>query len=215
MMTRRLALTVCLGLIVFACQCAPTFAQRGQRGQGAQGGMRAGQQGGFGGGMFGRMGRGGSLDLILRDDVKEELKLTDSQVESLEELRRARMLINEIMEDLEDAGQNFDREIQVGMMVEVPATVIVLDRFIKEVDFISIGTNDLIQYTLAVDRGNKDVASLYNASEPAVLRLLDASIQTANSGLVHTSLCGQMSADPKYTQFLLGLGNMEGPMEKL
>ncbi len=146
------------------------------------------------------------LRAILRASALGNVRVMFPMVTTLEELRKAKFLLNEIMEDLEETGQDFDRSIQVGMMVEVPATVIVLDRFIKEVDFISIGTNDLIQYTLAVDRGNKDVASLYNASEPAVLRLLDASIQTAAGALVHTSLCGQMSADPKYTQFLLGLG---------
>jgi phosphotransferase system enzyme I (PtsI) len=143
---------------------------------------------------------------ILRASAQGNVQVMFPMVTTLDELRKARSLLNDIMEDLEEEGIDFDRDIQVGMMVEVPATVVVLDRFIKEIDFISIGTNDLIQYTLAVDRGNKDVASLYNASEPAVLRLLDATIQTANSALVHTSLCGQMSADPLYTQLLLGLG---------
>jgi phosphotransferase system enzyme I (PtsI) len=146
------------------------------------------------------------LRAILRTSTLGNVRVMFPMISTLDELRKARSLLNDIMEDLEEEGIDFDRDMQVGMMVEVPATVIVLDRFVKEIDFISIGTNDLIQYTLAVDRGNKDVATLYNASEPAVLRLLDATIQTANGGLVHTSLCGQMSADPLYTQFLLGLG---------
>jgi phosphotransferase system enzyme I (PtsI) len=146
------------------------------------------------------------LRAILRASALGNVRVMFPMISTLDELRKARSLLNDVMEDLDEEGVDFDRDIQVGMMVEVPAAVIVLDRFIKEIDFISIGTNDLIQYTLAVDRGNKDVASLYNASEPAVLRLLDATIETANSGLVHTSLCGQMSADPLYTQFLLGLG---------
>jgi len=94
----------------------------------------------------------------------------------------------------------------VGMMVETPAAVMMLDVFIKEVDFISIGTNDLIQYTLAVDRGNKDVADLYNASDPAVLRLLQRSLDVAREAGVSANVCGQMSGSVMYTQLLLGLG---------
>jgi phosphotransferase system enzyme I (PtsI) len=94
----------------------------------------------------------------------------------------------------------------VGMMVEVPSAVIMIDHFVTEVDFLSIGTNDLIQYTLAVDRSNKDVAGLYTASDPAVLKLIDLAVKSANRAAVPINLCGQMSGNPLYTMLLIGLG---------
>jgi phosphoenolpyruvate-protein phosphotransferase (PTS system enzyme I) len=91
-------------------------------------------------------------------------------------------------------------------MVEVPAAVMMIDRFVEEVDFLSIGTNDLIQYTLAVDRSNKDVAALYNAADPAVLKLIQIALNTAARATVPVNICGQMSGNPTYTMLLLGLG---------
>ena len=92
------------------------------------------------------------------------------------------------------------------MMVEMPAAVMMIDHFVEEVDFVSIGTNDLIQYTLAVDRTNKEVASLYNSCDPAVLRLIDMTLRAAERANVSVNLCGQMSSSIRYTQLLLGLG---------
>ena len=91
-------------------------------------------------------------------------------------------------------------------MVETPAAVIMLDAFAREVDFLSIGTNDLIQYTLAVDRGNKEVAELYNACDPAVLRQLRRSLEVAREAGVPANVCGQMSGSVMFTQLLLGMG---------
>ena len=116
------------------------------------------------------------------------------------------MVLADAMEDLDEDNIEFDRDIKVGIMVEVPSAVLVMDTFVDEVDFFSIGTNDLIQYTLAVDRSNKDVASLYTSSDPAVLRLIQMAVRIATIHNKPISLCGQMSGNPLYTMLLLGLG---------
>ena len=94
----------------------------------------------------------------------------------------------------------------IGMMVEVPAAVMMIDNFAEEVDFFSIGTNDLIQYTLAVDRSNKDVVGLYNAADPAVLKLIAITIEAAANKSIPVNMCGQMSGNTTYTMLLLGMG---------
>ncbi len=146
------------------------------------------------------------LRAALRASTLGDLRIMFPLISTLDELRRAKAFLNDIMEDLQDEGQAFRRDIPIGMMVEVPATVLILERFAKEVDFFSIGTNDLVQYTLAVDRGNKEVAELYNNSDPAVLQLLKIAVDTAKAQGVPASLCGQMSSGTKYTMLLLGLG---------
>lgn len=122
------------------------------------------------------------------------------------ELLQAKEILADVMDELEHEGVEFNRVMPVGMMVEVPSVAITLDRFVDEIDFISIGTNDLTQYALAVDRGNKDVADLYNASDPAVLRFIQMSIDSAQRAGIHVGLCGQMSANPIFTQLLIGMG---------
>lgn len=144
------------------------------------------------------------LRAILRASVRGNLRIMFPLISTLVELRQAKMVLGDVMEDLDENGVEFDRSIPVGIMVEVPSTVVMIEHFMPEVDFISIGTNDLIQYTLAVDRDNKDVASLYNASDPAVLRLIQMAVQGAAGKPVN--VCGQMSGSPPYTMLLLGLG---------
>lgn len=146
------------------------------------------------------------LRAIMRASVLGPVRIMFPLVSTLADLRQAKMVLADTIEDLEEAGFAYDPAVEVGMMVEVPAAVIMLDRFLKEVDFISIGTNDLIQYTLAVDRGNSEVADRYQASDPAVLRLLDQSLAAARAAEVPASVCGQMSGEPLYTMLLLGLG---------
>jgi len=124
----------------------------------------------------------------------------------LEELRQVKMVLAELMEDLEEAGVPFNRNLPLGIMVEVPAVVVMIERFLPEVDFISIGTNDLIQYALAVDRGNNEVAELYRASHPAVLKLLKMCIDAAAAAGVPANACGQMSGMPAFSMLLLGMG---------
>jgi phosphotransferase system enzyme I (PtsI) len=146
------------------------------------------------------------LRAILRASKTGNISVMFPLISTLLELKQAKMQLREAMEDLEEKGVKFDRGIKVGMMVEVPSAVMMLDRFADEVDFFSIGTNDLIQYALAVDRSNKDVASLYTASDPSILRLIDMAVRVARENDVPISMCGQMCANPVYTMLLLGLG---------
>ena len=143
---------------------------------------------------------------ILRASALGKVQILFPLITTLKELRQAKMLLSDVMEDLEESRIDFDRQIKVGIMAEVPATALLLERFLDEVDFVSIGTNDLIQYTLAVDRSNKDVASMYTASEPAVLRLIRMSIQAADKVNKPVNVCGQMSGNILYTMLLLGFG---------
>jgi phosphotransferase system enzyme I (PtsI) len=146
------------------------------------------------------------LRAALRASVLGNLRIMFPLVSTLLELRQAKMVLADVMEDLDERGIEFDRKLAIGMMVEVPAAVMMIDRFVDEVDFLSIGTNDLIQYTLAVDRSNKDVVSLYNAADPAILKQISWAIQAADRKPVPINLCGQMSGSPVYTMLLLGLG---------
>lgn len=146
------------------------------------------------------------LRAILRVSTLGPVQVMFPLVATLEQLRQARTVLDQVMHELRQEGIDHNPEIPVGMMVEVPSAVMVIDRLLEEVDFISIGTNDLIQYTLAVDRSNKDVADLYQASDPGVLRLIERSIQAANEAQVPATVCGQMSGMPTHIPLLLGMG---------
>ncbi|HVW36165.1 MAG TPA: putative PEP-binding protein, partial [Pirellulales bacterium] len=146
------------------------------------------------------------LRAIVRASVVGNAQIMFPLISTMLELRQAKMVLADVIEDLEEHGLPFRRDIKVGMMVEVPSAVVMVDRFIEEVDFLSIGTNDLIQYTLAVDRSNKDVSALYTASDPAVLRLIDMAVKAGGRTGKPINLCGQMSGSPTYTMLLLGLG---------
>jgi phosphotransferase system enzyme I (PtsI) len=146
------------------------------------------------------------LRAILRASAEGNLHVMFPLIATLQELRQAKTVLSDVMEDLEESHLLFNRKIPIGMMVEVPSAVVMIDHFVEEVDFLSIGTNDLIQYTLAVDRGNKEVANLYNASDPAILRLIDMTLKAAHRGGIQANMCGQMSGSTTYTQLLIGLG---------
>ena len=149
------------------------------------------------------------LRAVLRSSAKGRVRLMFPLISTLGEMREANRILDEIRKELEAEGIEFDHDIHVGMMVEVPAAALTIERFAPEASFVSIGTNDLIQYALAVDRGNKDVANLYSASDPAVIKLIDLVIRSAAAAEMPVSLCGQMSSSPMYTMLLLGMGLRE------
>ncbi len=146
------------------------------------------------------------LRAALRASALGDVRIMFPLISTLLEFRQAKMVLCDVMEDLEERGVAFDPDVPVGMMVEVPSAVMMIDQFVEEVDFLSIGTNDLIQYTLAVDRSNKDVVGLYNAADPAVLKLIAMTVEAGQRKSVPVSLCGQMSGSPTYTMLLLGMG---------
>ena len=146
------------------------------------------------------------LRAALRASAFGKVRIMFPLISTLLEFRKGKMVLCDVMEDLEERGVAFDPDVPVGMMVEVPSAVMMIDQFVEEVDFLSIGTNDLIQYTLAVDRSNKDVVGLYNAADPAVLKLISMTVQAGLRKSVPVSLCGQMSGNPTYTMLLLGMG---------
>jgi phosphotransferase system enzyme I (PtsI) len=146
------------------------------------------------------------LRAILRASGLGPLRLMFPLITSMNELRQAKMILSDVMEECDDDGIEFDSNLDIGMMIEVPSAAIMAATFTKEVDFFSIGTNDLVQYTVAVDRGNEKVASLYTAANPAVIKLVKSVIRAARRGNVETSLCGEIAGDPVYTMLLIGLG---------
>ncbi len=146
------------------------------------------------------------LRAILRAAVQGDVRIMFPLVSTLLELRQAKMILGDVMEDLEEQGVEFKRDVPIGMMVEVPAAAMLAEEFAREVDFFSIGTNDLIQYTLAVDRADPNVANLYSSGDPAILRLIRRVIEAAAKHDRSVTVCGQMSSDPKFIPLLVGIG---------
>lgn len=146
------------------------------------------------------------LRAILRAAAHGDLRVMFPLISTLLELRQARMVLGDVMDDLEEQGVEFRRDIPVGMMVEVPSAALLAEEFAQEVDFFSIGTNDLIQYTLAVDRADPLVANLYRAGDPSILRLLRMVVRAAENHGISVSVCGQMSSDPMFLPLLIGMG---------
>jgi len=146
------------------------------------------------------------LRALLRAGVGGDLHILLPMITNLDELRKAKTLIKEVTSELEDDKLSYASTYKVGVMVEVPSVAITIEMFVPEVDFLSLGTNDLVQYTLAVDRGTPRVADLYDHYHPAVLKLIK---EVADCGLRHcipTSVCGEMAGDPLAATLLLGLG---------
>jgi phosphotransferase system enzyme I (PtsI) len=155
------------------------------------------------------------LRAILRSSTLGDVRIMFPMICTLMELRQAKMVLRDVEEELEDEAVEFRRDIPVGMMVEVPSAALMCNQFAREVNFFSIGTNDLIQYTLAVDRTNEKVAGLFCPAHPAVLLLLRDVIRAGTRNSISVSVCGEMAGDPMYTLLLLGLGlntfSMNGP----
>ncbi len=146
------------------------------------------------------------LRAILRAAVHGDVRILFPMIASVEEVREAKRLLMEAADCLDKEGIAFKADMPIGVMMEVPSAVITADLIAKEVDFFSIGTNDLIQYTLAIDRGNRHVAHMYQALHPAILRMLKRVADVGREAGIQTYMCGEMAGDPRMVPILLGLG---------
>jgi len=149
------------------------------------------------------------LRAILRASAHGPVKIMIPMLTNIQELQQVIQMVDDIKTDLDNHSIDYDSDIKVGGMIEVPAAAICADIFAKQLDFLSIGTNDLIQYTMAIDRVNDEVNYLYDPLHPAVLRLVESTIKAGEKANIPVSMCGEMAGEKEHTQLLLGLGLRE------
>jgi phosphotransferase system enzyme I (PtsI) len=146
------------------------------------------------------------LRALLRAAMHGDLRIMLPLIVTVEEVRQARHLLEEAAAELRARGVEHRADVPLGVMVETPAAAIAVDTFVKDVAFLSIGTNDLVQYTLAVDRGNASLASRFTPLHPAVLRLIARTVEVGQGAKLDVSVCGEMASQPLMAYALLGLG---------
>ncbi len=143
---------------------------------------------------------------ILRASAGGDVKVLLPMISGMDELRMSKAVLEEAKAELKTEGKSFDPDIEVGAMIEIPSAAIIADIIVKEVDFVSIGTNDLLQYSLAIDRGNEHVAYLYEPFHPAVLRIIKIVADAGAKAGVPVGVCGEMAGEPEYALILIGFG---------
>ena len=146
------------------------------------------------------------LRAIVRASSRWNVKVMFPFISGLEELRLAKTILAEAIGELKHERIPLDEKIKIGIMVELPSSVIIADKLAEECDFLSIGTNDLIQYTLAADRGNEMVASYYKSFHPAILRMIQTAVKAGHKSGIPVAICGELGGNPVATPVLVGLG---------
>jgi phosphotransferase system enzyme I (PtsI) len=146
------------------------------------------------------------LRALLRASAHGKIKIMFPLVSGVQELRQVKTLVREIRTELDEQGVAYNKDLQIGIMIEVPSAAVIADLLATEADFFAIGTNDLIQYSLAIDRGNENVSYLYEPLHPGILRLVKGVIDAGKRAGIPVEMCGEMASDPIYAIVLLGLG---------
>jgi phosphotransferase system enzyme I (PtsI) len=146
------------------------------------------------------------LEALMISSAKKNIKIMLPMIGSVDEVRETKVLLKEVKKGLDEKGVYYDKNIPLGIMIEVPSAFVLAEELSKEVDFFSIGTNDLIQYILAVDRGNNFISDLYQQFHPAVIRALQKIVEGGHKNKIKVSMCGEMASVPLAIPLLIGLG---------